>query len=136
MVCDAMLHRSALPLEDPRPGDDVALDGDVDLGPVVHLGDDFVAAVVDDERVFGARRADARAPGEGHVLVEHQARFGPQAAPRAGNSRSSSPDSRASIRGDDRISRRCVWTRRKTSEMTCLGREKKMQVASTIVASE
>ena len=40
--------------------------------------DDFVAPGVDDDGVFGAGRADARAPRQSHVGLENQAAVGPQ----------------------------------------------------------
>ena len=119
-----------------RSGDDVAFDGDLDEGPVPHLGNDFVAPRVDDDGVSGCgphRRwgSTTRPCGvEDQVAVRPQEyfawRIADQAAlvverPFVGMVKLFiDPLGAAEDLGDD----------------CSPGREKKMQVASTMVARE
>src|SRR4051794_22131438 len=56
--------RGASAVEDAGARDLGAPDGHLELGPVLGLGDDLEATRVDDDRVLGTGRADARAPAE------------------------------------------------------------------------
>jgi hypothetical protein len=61
------LTERSLAHEDAGTGDDVTLDGNLDGRPVLHLGNDLIAAAVDNDGIFGTRGTYARTPGKSHV---------------------------------------------------------------------